>query len=239
MSADIRHPIQLDILETIRCSPSALRYTEIKPGNIDNDLYNYHLQHLVKQKLVSKSRGGYGLSANGKKYLAELQPYDIDSGLSHKFKIAALALVIDASDPKEIRALYQLRGREPFMGNCEIIGGGLRRGEAVLAAAKRRLFEEAGLTAEFCHVGTVRKIRLDKQGELYSDILYQVCIASVFTGLLDVKSKYGTHIWLPIKDAIVVEGKTSYGSKAIAKMLTKLSNHPSESPAFFYAEEII
>jgi len=152
-------PIQIQILTKLRHAPSGLRYRDMRPAEVENDLYNYHLQHLAKQQLIAKEGEYYHLSSFGKEQLIEISPLAAQHETNHKFKLAALCLVFNQG-----KVLYQIRGHHPFMGHKEIIGGSIMRGEPAIQAASRRLQEESGLEAEFTLFGLLRKTRFDNAG---------------------------------------------------------------------------
>ena len=192
-TTELLHPLQLQVLEQIRLATNGLRYSQMRPAEIENDLYNYHLKRLVTNNFIVKRENNYFLTVTGKKYLMELQPYEIQTGTTHKFKVAALALVVERSN-SSISVLYQVRRREPSRGAVEIVGGGIRRGESAADAAKRRLKEETGLEATFAVLGSIRKTRFDQNGSLYSDIWYQVCGTETSVGMLQKENSFGQNI---------------------------------------------
>ncbi len=232
MSAIKTHPARLSILEALKVSSGGLRYTDMRPGDIENDLYNYHLQQLVKQGLVLKGQGKYILTAKGKEFLIELSPIE-ESGELNQFKLAAMCIVVrEVGDGMEI--LYQYRTREPFLGELEIMAGGIKRGEPVIEAAKRRAFEEAGVTADFSLLGLLRKTRYDHLGRLYSDILFHVCVCRDYSGGNEQINEFGRKRWLSLGEAIAVEEGSANGSRHLASVLSGLSR--KKLPVFYFEE---
>lgn len=152
MTREVPHPIRLNILSQLKISDATLRYSQMKPNELDSDLFNYHLQYLVKQKLITKASTTYELSEEGKKFLVELFPLSKD-GETNQFKVASLC-IIWRKTKHGIELLYQHRGRSPFKNDLEMIAGGLSRGEFALTAAKRRAREEAGVSTQFKLMGT-------------------------------------------------------------------------------------
>ncbi len=227
------HPIQTQILHIIRTAPDGLRYSKMKPSTeIENDLFNYHLQQLVKRGLVHKNRDLYSLTPNGKALAMELQPLDEQNQTGNKFKMAALCLVLNDG-----KVLYQTRALQPFTGHREIIGGAINRGERATDAASRRITEEAGLSADFQLFGLIRKMRYDETDTLYSDILYHVCISHNPTGELIVKNEYGQHNWISFPEAIKIERESSYGCIRFGDELEELQKSPPTPLPLFYFEE--
>lgn len=66
------HTIQLQILTKLMKSPAEQRYSELMILGIENDLFNYHLQQLVKTGLVNKNEARYSLTEIGQKSITHL-----------------------------------------------------------------------------------------------------------------------------------------------------------------------
>ena len=62
--------IQNNILTKLKGTKS-LKYSQLKPAKVANDLFNYHLQFLIKKDFVKKVGEGYSLSALGLKHIAD------------------------------------------------------------------------------------------------------------------------------------------------------------------------
>jgi 8-oxo-dGTP pyrophosphatase MutT (NUDIX family) len=231
-----RHPIQLHIFEQLRAANAGLRYTDMRPAEVESDLYNYHLRQLVRSGLVEKFESQkYRLTPQGKRYIFELNPVT-ELGESHRFKLASLCLVL-RQGPMGLDVLYQLRTRQPHAGEQGIIGGGIKRGELAVEAAKRRLTEEAGLQADFTLLGLIRKRHFDPAGDIYSDILFHVCLTRAATGTLVQQNQFGEQAWIPIEEAIELETTSPIGSRQFAGVLRQLVSTPPDQIPLFYFEE--
>ena len=63
----VRHHIQNEILYRLSFDES-LRFSELKPAELENKLFDYHLKQLIKDQLVHKSEeGDYSLTPDGKR----------------------------------------------------------------------------------------------------------------------------------------------------------------------------
>jgi len=63
----VRHHIQNEILYRLSFDES-LRFSELKPAELENKLFDYHLKQLIKDGLVHKSEdGSYSLTPDGKR----------------------------------------------------------------------------------------------------------------------------------------------------------------------------
>lgn len=226
------HPLQIEVFERLRAAKRPLRFSELCPKGIESDLYTYHLKQLMKLEYVQKLASGYELTKLGTAYLADIAP--LRYGKPQLLKIAAMCLVVS-----EGKVLYQHRSRQPHAGSWLMVAGGLKRGELLLDAAKRRLNEEAGLNGDPGYVGTLRKIRLDPMsGKPWSDITYQVCLFQNPQGRVGL-TKFGEHAWLTCEQAAHFEHTQIVGSDYLADYLQGFQKLNFVCPPPFYIEEVV
>lgn len=216
-------------------SPHSLRYRDMKYDGIENDLYNYHLQYLVKQGLVAKERGYYNLSDYGKKFIADISPLDPLGKQADKFKMNVLLVVINKIDDRNVKILNQERGRHPFYGEVGVMGGTIRKGELVLEAAARKLKEETGLSGMFKLCGFNRSIYYE-QDKLFTDILFQICIADQFVGDL-VNTEFGLNYWVDIEQAFQNEFNSKTPVKGVVELLMSIKEGRKIEGVFYYEEK--
>lgn len=231
-----KHKIQLHILKNLLNSDSGLRYRDMKLPDIENDLYNYHLQYLLKEEVISKKDTLYFLTDKGKKYVEDILPLDPLGQTSELFRVNVLCGVIRKVDGK-IQVLNQLRKRHPYFGDTGIIGGAVRKGEKIIDAASRKLQDETGLTADFKFIGVIRKMRYKSDGELFTDILFHVCFTENFEGELKNKTEFGENFWLDLNSSIKAENKSVMGSLELVKILKLLKKVDYKDIPNFYVEE--
>lgn len=166
------------------------RYSEAYPGEeIDDDLYNYHLQEMVRLGLVEKVDKRYRLTDKGKKEMVYLNYKGDDIG---RIKVSVI-LAVTRKNKSEI--LIHRRNRHPHRGEVSTISGKVLPGEMMVEAAKRRLKLVAGLTANFQHWGDFRIIRRAQTGELFEDIVFGICRAEEPEGELIEKNEFGDNWW--------------------------------------------
>jgi len=235
MSQVVRHPTQYMILDQLRRASTGLRYRDMKPADMESDLYNYHLQYLVKHGYVAKTDGLYYLDVSAKKYLIELGQLDEQLG-RRNFKMASLCVVTREGE-SGLELLYQTRGRQPMAGQKGLVGGGIQRGELATQAAARVAKQKAGLDADFRLLGVMRKLRFDNDNQLYMDILYHLCLAAGHTGELAVNNEYGQQFWAPLDEAIRIEREETMGSSQLADILEQFrATSPAKIPLFYIEE---
>lgn len=181
--------VQGKILAMISGS-EGLRYSEAYPGEgIDDDLYNYHLQELVRRGYVEKINQRYRLTESGKKEITHFNAKGEELGRFHLVTI----LIVMRHERKEI--LLHKRKVHPHRGEISTVSGNVLAGEKILVAAKRRLKEETGLEAEFEHWGNFRAIRKTMRGDLFEDMIFCVCTTEEPRGVLVDENKFGENWW--------------------------------------------
>jgi ADP-ribose pyrophosphatase YjhB (NUDIX family) len=211
-----------------------LRYSELQPDNIPNDLFNYHLQFLVKKGFVNRSEDGYSLSDEGVKHVADYNPAKNESGNAHLFKVNVLT-VVSRIHNKKIQILNQIRKSNPSYGKVGVMGGVVQKGESVEDAAARKLKVETGLEASFKIVGMHRRIMYVK-GELFSDVFFPIAYSDEYEGDLLEDTEYGHNMWVDIDEAIKNESAEFDSIKSLIKILKAVKDGSVLKIPFFYEE---
>lgn len=227
-------PIQNHILSKLKNAKS-LRYSEMQPDKVPNDLYNYHLQFLVKKDLVIKTDDGYSLSETGIKHVAD--PYTTNDAITSLFKINVITIVSRIVD-KKIEILNQVRKSNPSYGKVGVMGGVVLKGELIEPAASRKLKQETGLDADFQLVGCERRI-MYKEGEIFSDVMFPIAHADEYFGDLIEDSYFGHNMWLSIDEAIKNEQADEYDSINTIVTVLKAIKDGSIYKIPFIFEEVI
>lgn len=229
-------PIQNHILSKLKNAKS-LRYSELQPdGNIPNDLFNYHLQFLVKKGFVDKSDDGYALADLGVRHVADLIPSGTEQKIVSLYKINVITIVSRIHDGK-LQILNQLRKSNPSYGKIGVMGGVVLKGEPMLEAATRKLKAETGLDATFKMIGCERRI-MYVQDELFSDVLFPIAYAESYTGKLIQETDFGENLWVDIEQAIKNESDPFDSIAAITTVLTAIKEGTIDELPFFFTESI-
>lgn len=258
-------PIQNHILTLLKNAKS-LRYSEMKPKAVPNDLFNYHLQFLVKKGFVAKvspagsaktakaakatvSRDGYQLTAIGVKHVADAYPLNKEEERNASlFKINVITIVsrktsiVGKGGKKEsrIQILNQVRGVHPSYGKIGVPGGVVRKGEEILAAASRKLEAETGLIAapeDFRLLGFQRRMMYVNH-ELFSDVMFPIAYAESFSGELAAETQFGKNMWVDIDQAIENESAEFDSLVKIRDVLVAIKKKTIKKLPFFYEENV-
>lgn len=225
--------IQNHILSKLKNAKS-LRYSEMQPEKIPNDLYNYHLQFLVKKEYVIKTGDGYALSTKGIKHVAD--PYPTNDAITSLFKINVITIVSRIVDG-QLEVLQQLRKSNPSYGKIGAPGGVVLKSELIEPAATRKLKVETGLDAKFKLVGCERRI-MYKSGEFFSDVMFPIAYADSYSGKFIPDTDYGHNMWVPIDEAIRNESAEFDSIKAIVTVLRAIKDGTIGKLPFFFEETI-
>jgi ADP-ribose pyrophosphatase YjhB (NUDIX family) len=227
----IHSPIQNRIISLLKNKHRA-RYSELQIEGEANDLFNYHLQFLVKKGIVVKDEQGYFLSELGLRIVADANT--IEQG-DHLFKVNVI-MVVSRKNGKEIEILNQLRKSHPSYGKIGVPGGVVYKEEPIIDAAKRKLQIETGLSADFRLLGFLRRY-LYKDGELFSDVFFPIVYSDNYSGEIISRNNYGENMWVPIDEAIKNESAKYDSLKSLPRILNAIKNKKINSLEFFYEED--
>lgn len=223
----IESTIQNNIISLLK-NASCLRYGELKPKEIPNDLFNYHLQFLVKKKYINKTDKGYSLSKKGIKHIA-------DSTINNTFKINPLLIVARRENGK-LQILNQLRKSHPSFGKIGVPGGIVFKGESIIDASSRKLKIETGLDAKFKIIGMMRRL-MYIENELFSDVIFPIVYTDKYSGTLLQNSDYGENMWVSIDEAIKNESAKFDSIISLPKVLRAVKKGTINKMPFFYEED--
>ncbi|MDA8611409.1 NUDIX hydrolase [Candidatus Pacebacteria bacterium] len=233
-------PIQNHIISKLKNADS-LRYSELMPEEkIANDLFNYHLQYLVKNNFVIKSEDGYSLSDTGVRHVADPFPAgeDKEQKISSLFKVNVITIISRKTEDGKTQILNQLRKSNPSYGKIGVMGGVVYKGEKTEDAAKRKLEEETGLIADFKLLGTTRRI-MYKDGELFSDVLFPIAYSDNVTGGELIKeTDFGENFWVDIDQAIKNDEPKFDSIYSISKVLKAVKDNTINNLELFYEEDV-
>lgn len=207
----------------------------MQPEKVPNDLFNYHLQFLVKKGWLLKSEQGYCLSEKGIKHVADPYPSN-NNVLTSLFKINVITIVSRKNKGK-IEILNQIRTSNPSYGKIGIMGGVVLKGELIEPAAKRKLKQETGLDADFRFVGCERRI-MYKNGELFSDVMFPIAYSDKVSGTLIEDSAFGHNMWVSIDEAIKNESVEFDYIQGIRDVLAAIKKGTVKKIPAFFTEEI-
>lgn len=194
----VEHEIQREILSSIRFLKDGARYSQLKIESIENDLFNYHLQQLVKYGYLTKAGDLYQLTEEGKSLVTNID--EEDKKLPPNYKVSVyMCIVVDG------KVLLYKRLKHPQYGYTGLPSGKIKYGEEILSTAKRELAEETGLIANFKIIGNLRQIRKNKAGEMIEDGVFYICYSERIEGDLTPIAKEGEFFWEELEKALKLD----------------------------------
>lgn len=186
------HDFQISILRELLFKPNA-RFRDLKKVDISNDHFTFHVNHLLKEGLITKSNGLYRLSEKGKEFANRM---DTDSLKMEKQAKVGVALTAVRKKNGKREILVHRRLKEPFYGWYGSHSGKINWGETPLECAKREFGEETGLTGDFTLKGIVHYHHFHKKGKLLEDKYFWVFRVDGVGGKLKAKVLEGENIWM-------------------------------------------
>ena len=141
------HWIQKHILRELTLHKSC-RFSQLRPKQVESNLFIYHLKSLIKEGYVQKEAdGSYSLAPAGKRFVDRISMEKFQPRIQPK--IITLLVITNA----EGKLLLWKRNKQPFLGKIGFPTGKIHLGETLQSAAKRELAEKTGVKAEINHVG--------------------------------------------------------------------------------------
>lgn len=171
-SRPLEHHIQRDIIVRLSLTES-LRFSELKPAELENNHFMYHLNQLIKDGLVEKQDNVYGLAPAGLTYVDQLS-YKNRRPRQQPKLIAILAIKNKAGD-----YLLARRKVQPYFDYTMLPSGKQHYGENPLEHAKREVKEKSALDVNLKFRGYIN-VKISKNEHVISHVA-----AHVFSGQID------------------------------------------------------
>lgn len=222
----VEHNIQRKILREL-VKEESRRFSDIKPKNIESNLFMYHLRQLTGAGLVDKLNNGlYSLTTEGRQYCDRS---NLDS-MSLRLQPKQITVLVVSNGEDKFLVLKRLH--VPYMNYTGFPSGKIHYGEKMGDSAHRELHEKTGLeNMRLTLRGNLMMRFLDKE----TDEIVSHVNAYVFSGVL--KDKYSTYkseffeTYLQTKDKLF--GKRVFkGHKEILENLEKSKNYFFEDCLF-------
>lgn len=153
------HFIQMEIMKKLLFSKS-LSFSELRPNeNIESNQLTFHLNQLIKQKLVKKNEDKtYSFTKMGKEYANQM---DTDRKVVQKQgKVGAINCPMRVNEKGELEFLVYTRKKHPFYDHQGFASGKVPYGQSVMDTAKRELKEETNLTCDYAEIFMIEHHRV-------------------------------------------------------------------------------
>lgn len=187
------HDAQAAILRHLLFVPEA-GFAELqKRTELTSDHFNFHIKKLVAAGYVDKLPDGYRLSVKGKEYANRM---DTDENAIERQPKVSVALIIERQHQGQRQFLFQQRLKNPYFGFWGRLGGKVRWGESLEAAAARELEEETGLVGKFQYRMLYHKRDYTEDGQLLEDKLFLIMHCDRVDGQLRERYEGGYNKWM-------------------------------------------
>ena len=207
------HNIQQQIIQKLSFIKKA-RYSEIKPKNIDGNVFVYHLNLLKKDNYIDSVDKRYFLTSKGKNFIDRISFIDFKERIQPKI----VTTIIIENKGKYL--LYNQK-RGAFIDKISFPYGKIHLEERLQEAAERELKEKSGLIADLKHKGDVY-LTIHNETELVSHMLLHVFYSNKFSGELKRDYIGGECFWGNFEDFENI--KILPGAKKILDFVKKYKN---------------
>lgn len=183
------HHIQRQIVYDLAFS-EGLRFSELKPDDLENKLFNYHLKKVMVAGYVHKNDDGtYSLTAEGKrvgKGALKKQSRLIDRAYS--------TLLLAVRRPDDGAWLLIRRKSQPLLGLTGFMNASPVANQETVQTAAEVCREQTGLTGTFVPHGH-GYFRIYRDGALESFIHFTLLVCSDIQGELRQNSELAEYYW--------------------------------------------
>jgi hypothetical protein len=182
------HHIQKKIIYALTRKETA-RFAELRPKNLDSNIFTYHLKQLIAAKLIAKTASGnYKLTQNGKLT-------GINIKLDAKDELAqAHSVVFLAAQNASGEWLLRERLVHPAYGKVGFLHCEPNANESVIDTAEKSFKERTGLDAKF-EVRGGGYISLFREEELESFTAFTMLYAKNVSGAPKSPGDSGKNFW--------------------------------------------
>lgn len=168
----IEHHIQIDIMNRL-ARAERLRFSELKPDNIESNAFMYHLKQLIGSGYVEKDNTHYRLDLKGLTYIDSL------TTTNSKPRKQPKIVTVFALKNKSGKYLMVYRKLQPSLGTWMLLSGKQHFGESAEQHAEREMREQIGADVNVTRQGLM-DIRVRYRGVIVVHL-----VAHVYAGDYD------------------------------------------------------
>lgn len=217
------HHIQRSLVYKLALS-SGLRFSELKPTDIENKLFDYHLKKVLQAGYVAKQEdGSYALTSEGRR----LGVHVLDNVQALVDRAYSVLFLVIRRKTDGAWLLYK-RKAHPLMGKIGFMHATPNSSELVTEIAHNICKEKTGLDCEFTPLGS-GYFRVFNQGQLESFTHFTLLVCEDAQGELRQEDSLAEYTWF---EAIDPEEKN-----LLPNMPTLLDLYQAQKP--FFVDKII
>lgn len=201
----------------------SLRFSELKPAEVENKLFDYHLKKVVAAGyIVKKADGSYSLTPEGRRLGVHVLS-NVQALVDRAYSV--LLLVIRRSNGDWL--LYR-RKNQPLLGKVGFMHATPTADELIVKTAARECLQRTGLKAEFTVCGS-GYFRVYYKDTLESFTHFTLLEAKNVSGELVVNDELADYFWTP--------DPLSSADDLLPNMPLLLANYQKQQP-FFIDEQL-
>ena len=125
------------------------RYSQLRPRDVEGNLFTYHLQGLMRDGLIEKTERHYQFTRKGLQFASTLS---LETGKTRQQPQILNAIICQNNAQEYLMIRWR---RQPALGLVSFPHGMMHYGEKASDMAAQELAEKAGLTAELIYRGDV------------------------------------------------------------------------------------
>jgi len=182
------HWIERHILKVLAFSDSK-RYKELKPDNVDGNLFQYHAKQLEKLGLIERDASGYRLTSVGKVFVADLSQTKL---MNARKSPRNISMIITKNNEGQ-HLLFKWK-RQPYRELVSFVFGRQLYGQPVIESAKEQLFFKAGHSAKLSYLGTADIINA-QQGDIVDHLSASIFEANNLKKVTEPDGLTGEYFW--------------------------------------------
>ncbi len=199
------------ILKVLMHFPGS-NYSDLWDKEIPSNKFNYYLKKLEKDNIIEKKESKYYLTLKGKEFITTVCG---ETGKEEEKPVVALLLVIRRKIGKKIEYILYKRMKEPYYKHSGFPGAKIKKGEKILASAKRELKEETNFDCDGRIIGIQNCLVINNK-KLFHHFLQFVVLFDNPKGNLINESREGTYYWAT-KEKILNQEKLFPDIKGVIK----------------------
>jgi len=213
----IDHHIQAKILQKLFSSDSPVSFSNLKPGDIENSLFMYHVRKLEDRGLIIRSDKGFKLTPDGARWVNFSSPQTLKSKLVPRMPIN---LIITTKNGDKVVVSRRTSAVSQYLTRFLLPSGFHQYNVPIREAVKTICKWTVGATTELEYIGTYEIIYRFKDGYVHHWVL------PTFHGVIDEialpAQEHYEPSWVPIKE--VIDNKEGVYDEPLPRVLGQFAS---------------
>lgn len=212
----IDHHIQAKILQRLFSGDSPVSFSDLKPNDIENSLFMYHMRKLEDRGLITRANKGFLLTPNGARWVNFSSPQTMKNKLVPRMLIN---LIITTKNGDKVVVSKRTSAVSQYLTRYLLPSGFHIYDVPIQEAAKTICGWTVGVTTELEYIGTYEIIYRFKDGYVHHWVL------PTFHGVMDETTlpaqEHYEAAWVPIKE--IIENKQGVYDEPLPRVLSQFA----------------